>query len=475
MSNNIEKNNTLLWGKMAMLLIGCVLVVRLISLFSFPLMDTTEARYGEMARIMAETGDWITPMFDYNVPFWGKPPIFTWISAAGIELFGINEFAVRVPHLLLTVLMLVMSYWFVNSELKNKVLALTTVAITATSAVFIVVGGSVMTDTALTLAITLGMMSFWKFSQSEVKSKEAYGWGLFFAVAMSIGMLSKGPLTLVLVGISLFGWLAFNNQWRLLLSFPWISSLGLFFVLSVPWYIAAELKTPGFLDYFIVGEHFKRFVVSGWEGDLYGSAHKEARGMIWVHWLGAALPWSPLLIWQTIKGLRSGDASEKGKPSLRSFLWCWMLAPMILFTMSGNILASYTMPAIPAMAILVAMNINFESKKQFTLVKICGLSISVILIIVTGLLGNNLTSKQAEKGLLTSWKLQSNHTELPLYYVGKRPFSGQFYSDGLAQQVTNKEEITIPSYVVIDTKRIESINGCNAIADSKRRRLLYCP
>lgn len=148
---------------------------------------------------------------------------------------------------------------------------------------------------------------------------------------------------------------------------------------------------------------------------------------------------------------------------------------MILFTMSGNILASYTMPAIPAMAILVAMNINFKSKKQFTLVKVCGLSISVILIIVTVLLGNNLTSKQAEKELLTSWKAQSNHTELPLYYVGKRPFSGQFYSDGLAQQVTNKEEITTPSYVVINTKRIESINGCNTIADSKRRRLLYCP
>ena len=131
-----------------MLLIGCVLLVRLVSLFSFPLMDTTEARYGEMARIMAETGDWITPMFDYNVPFWGKPPIFTWISAAGIELFGVNEFAVRVPHLLLSVLILAMSYWFVNSEFKNKVIALTTVAITVTSAVFIVVGGSVMTDTA---------------------------------------------------------------------------------------------------------------------------------------------------------------------------------------------------------------------------------------------------------------------------------------------------------------------------------------
>ena len=474
MSNKIEKENTMHWNKMALLLIGCVLLVRFVSLFSFPLMDTTEARYGEMARIMAETGNWITPMFDYNVPFWGKPPVFTWISAAGIELFGVNEFAVRVPHLLVTVSILALSFLFVKSEFKSKTVALITVAITATSAVFIVVGGSVMTDTALTLAITLGMMAFWKFSQSEIKSKEAYKWALLFAVAMSIGMLSKGPLTLVLVGISLFGWLALNNQWRLLLSFPWVSALGLFFVLSVPWYIAAELKTPGFLDYFIVGEHFKRFVVSGWEGDLYGSAHKEARGMIWVFWLGAALPWSPLLIWQTIKGLRNSEMSGNGSQTLRSFLWCWMLAPMILFTMSGNILASYTMPAIPAMAILVALNINVDSKKQFSLIKISGLSISVILIMVTILLGNNLTSKRAEKELLSSWKDQSDYKELPLYYVGKRPFSGQFYSDGLAKQVQSNDEVTTPSYVVISNERIDRLGECQVIAQSNKRSLLSC-
>ena len=61
------------------LLISC-LALRFISLSLYPLMDTTEARYGEMARIMFETGNWITPMFDYNVPFWGKPPIFTWLK-----------------------------------------------------------------------------------------------------------------------------------------------------------------------------------------------------------------------------------------------------------------------------------------------------------------------------------------------------------------------------------------------------------
>ena len=90
-----------------------VLSIRLLSLSSYPLMDTTEARYGEMARLMFETGNWITPQFDYGVPFWGKPPLFTWMSAAGVTLFGINEFALRFPHWLagvFVILILLVSY-----------------------------------------------------------------------------------------------------------------------------------------------------------------------------------------------------------------------------------------------------------------------------------------------------------------------------------------------------------------------------
>jgi 4-amino-4-deoxy-L-arabinose transferase-like glycosyltransferase len=74
-------NKTHLW-----LLLAFALLLRLISLAAYPLMDTTEARYGEMARLMVETGNWLTPQFDYGVPFWGKPPLFTWMSAYGIEL-----------------------------------------------------------------------------------------------------------------------------------------------------------------------------------------------------------------------------------------------------------------------------------------------------------------------------------------------------------------------------------------------------
>ncbi len=65
-----------------------------------PLNDVSEARYAEIARKMLETGNWVTPQHDYGVPFWAKPPLSTWLSAFSMKLFGVNEFAARLPGLL---------------------------------------------------------------------------------------------------------------------------------------------------------------------------------------------------------------------------------------------------------------------------------------------------------------------------------------------------------------------------------------
>ena len=76
-----------------------------------------------------------------------------------------------------------------------------------------------------------------------------------------------------------------TGQWkRAWKSVPWVSGTLLMLALALPWYVLAENKTPGFLDYFIVGEHWKRFVIKGWQGDLYGNAHSETPGTIWVYW-----------------------------------------------------------------------------------------------------------------------------------------------------------------------------------------------
>ena len=93
-----------------------LLVVRMIAMYYMPLNDSTEARYGEIARIMLEWGNWVTPMQEYGVPFWAKPPLSTWLSAGSMYLFGVNEFAVRLPALILSCVIL----WLVWSVAKVR-------------------------------------------------------------------------------------------------------------------------------------------------------------------------------------------------------------------------------------------------------------------------------------------------------------------------------------------------------------------
>ena len=82
----------------ALLLLG---LTRLASLAFYPLMDMTEARYADIARRMADSGDWITLTLVDTRSFWGKPALSFWATAAGIKLFGVNAWAARMPHFLL--------------------------------------------------------------------------------------------------------------------------------------------------------------------------------------------------------------------------------------------------------------------------------------------------------------------------------------------------------------------------------------
>lgn len=465
--------------KFLLILLGSCLILRFISLGLYPLMDTTEARYGEMARIMFETGNWITPMFDYNVPFWGKPPVFTWLSGLGFSLFGINEFAARVPHLIVGFAILGLVYVFARETFQSKSMGLFAAALLASTVSFILLSGAVMTDTALTFSITLSMVSFWQ-AWKHLNSHQGKHWGYLFFIGLALGMLSKGPLAIVLIGISLTVWLMPNGRWKKLWhALPWGYGTLLFIVIAAPWYAIAEYKTPGFLDYFIVGEHIKRFIVSGWQGDLYGTAHERARGTIWVYAFIAMLPWSPLLIWQWIRSFKEGKDTEESVDGFGSFLLLWMLSPMLLFSFSGNILASYVMPALPATALLL---VHLHKQKPITLwfYKV-GFITPLLLIILVSAFNFDWVHPRSENMILGVWKQQPEATESDLYYLHKRPFSGQYYSSGKAKQRSTEVATWLPSQIkpffivqfINDHTSYENWS-CTERTRTQKNTLLYC-
>ncbi|MGB7391274.1 ArnT family glycosyltransferase [Marinomonas sp.] len=457
-----------------LLLLGCV-VIRLLSLSLYPLMDTTEARYGEMARIMVETGNWVTPMFDYNVPFWGKPPMFTWLSSVGFSLFGITELAARLPHLLVGLGVLWLTYLLAKTHFQSRRMGLFSASVLASTFSFILISGAVTTDTALTFSITLSMVSFW-----FAWNKKHPIWGYLFFVGLALGMLSKGPLALVLVGISLTLWLLPNARWKKLWqALPWGYGSLLFLLIALPWYALAEYRTPGFLDYFIVGEHIKRFVIGGWQGDLYGTAHEKVRGTIWLYGVVAILPWTPIIIAQWVRLLKSGQDTQESANGFGCFLLCWLLAPLLLFTFAGNILLTYVMPALPAAALLV---VHYHHQKALpSWLYGVGFITPAILIVFIGALHFHYGDARSEANIMTSWKAQKEHADADLFYLRHRAFSAELYSAGKALQRSRALNSWLPSqhqpfFIVQRTDSQESYPNwsCSERSQVHKETLLYC-
>ncbi|WP_152618454.1 ArnT family glycosyltransferase [Leisingera sp. ANG-Vp] len=408
-------------------------LVRLAAVFTLPFTDTTEARYAEIARKMVETGDWITPQFDYGVPFWGKPPLHTWLSAVGMELFGVNGFGARIFIFACAILLLWLLYRWVRQQAGSGA-ALVSVTVLSSSVLFFGASAFVMTDLVMTLGIIMAMVGLWNCLQTANGSR-LHGWLAFAGLA--VGLLAKGPVAVVLCGIPAVLWGLATGRWREAGKLPWASGLALTALLALPWFLAAELKTPGFLNYFIIGEHFERFTVPDWQGDLYGNGHERPKGAIWGDWALAFLPWSlafaPLLFMprRVLQGFRSD------RMHLRSYLLFWALSPLLLFTASANILAAYTLPGLPAAAVLLILLCTDAwgarpARAPRVLFAIC----SVFVIFTGGFYAVLAYAAPHAVNLRSERELVAKHNEInalvPLYYAGKRSFSGEFYTRGQA-------------------------------------------
>jgi len=428
--------------------LALVALARLLLLVLAPLADSTEARYADIGRRMVALGDWVTPWFADGVPFWGKPPLYAWMTAAGFEVFGLNEFAARVPHFLAGVFILWLVWDWLRGHGRRE--ALLAVALLWGAALFLVSAGAVMTDMALLVGLVLAMRGFWRaLHEPDPAVARREGWLLF--VGLGIGLLAKGPLVLVLAGVPLVAWTLATRRlaaaWR---AVPWLGGLVLMLAIAAPWYLLAEARTPGFLDYFLVGEHWKRFTVPGWAGDRYGNAHAEPRGMVWVFLVGACLPWSvllPVLAWG-----RRGQASEPGLASPASppfqgsratggpatpgwtvYLLLWGLWPCLFFTASRNIIWTYVLPGLPALAMLGGCWLARDARTRRTDALVAaGLGVSAIAL--AGILvSRDLNGEhKSARAVVAAFEARRAPGDV-LLFVGRNQFSASFYTHGQAR------------------------------------------
>lgn len=423
-------------------MLGILLVVRILAMFWLPFIDTTEARYAEIARKMLETGDWITPQFEYGIPFWGKPPLHTWLSALGMKIFGVSHFGARFFILLSSLGVLSLCYVWVRKA-RGIDEALVAIAVMVSSVLFFGASAFVMTDMAMALGTTMSMVGFYVCARDQSSGKL---WGYLFFVGLAIGLLAKGPVAVVLTLMPIFLWLAVGNRWRRLAHLPWITGLMITALIAMPWYLAAEEKTPGFLRYFIVGEHYERFVVPGWQGDLYGSAHVRPKGLIWALWLEAFMPWTLFAAALMLKGKQVLAVFRKDRTGWYSYLLFWALSPLILFTPAANILAAYVLPGIPAAAILlVSIWIRvFGAPRWRTRLSVFlsmgSVAVVFFVLIALAFFSPNTLELKSERELIARARQASPN--IAITYWGERSFSAEFYTQGRVSFVKDAADLS---------------------------------
>lgn len=460
-TSNNAPDTPVSWQRAAIDALLALLIVRLALMAWLPLTDTTEARYAEIARKMLETGNWVTPLHDYGVPFWSKPPLSTWLSAFSMGLFGQSEFAVRLPSLLLSLGVL----WLVGDLARRRSgreTALAAVLILAGSLLFFASAGAVMTDPALLFCTTLIQVAFWR-----ALSGDGRAWGHAFFVGVGLGLLAKGPIALVLTGLPIFFWVLLRGQWRALWQrLPWVLGSLLALMIAAPWYIWAELRTPGFLDYFIVGEHIHRFLDPGWQGDKYGFAHATPHGMIWLYAVGALLPWSlavPLWLLRRRDQLRGRLADDDG---WLTYLLLWSCMTLVFFSFSGNIIFPYSLPMLPGACLLFAELWNRARRpgepSRLPWIAAFTVTIGVLLTLLQAAMPERLLRTQ--KDVIAQWQtLQPDAESHLVYWSKRREFSSEFYSAGRVRTTYDsqalKDLVSGPArdFVVIDAKDLPEL------------------
>ncbi len=417
-------------------LILFVIALRLSMMTTLPLMDTTEARYGELARVTATGNYWLMPHMSAGQPFFAKPPLSTWFASASWLALGHNEFALRLPSLILTLLSCFALLYGAQSFNLTKRQWLFTSFVILTAPIGFISAGAVMTDAAQLVVVTWAMVFLWRLQQAnDPKKLDQYGlW-----IALGIGAIAKGIATWALIGLPVLLFWACSSKEIIYHHFKRIwfwPGILVFIGIVLAWYVPAEIYYPGFLKYFIIGEHFQRFLEPGWKGDMYGVAHREAIGMIWIYWIASIAIWLPLFI----NGLFKDQPLLNNKLSSESkWLWAWTLAPLLFFTFSRNIIWTYTLTAIPAFALLSAkawptLSLRFQNTMQILIALWLLLATVATLVWIP----HEAETRSARKLI---HEAHQKYPNLPLYSYGSHEFSVSYYTNGQIHVIENSSAL----------------------------------
>ena len=335
--------------------------------------DRDEAYYAEASREMLESGDWLTPHFNYE-DRWQKPVLYYWLTAGLYQITGPTEAAARFWSALAGVGLVLLTFGIARNSGHSIHAAWLAAAITATCFGYFAEARQALPDLPLAFFITL---TIWMALRQR--------WPIAGAAA-GLGFLIKGPIALVVPALVI---LAVWWRERATTRVDWrgIALGGLLFVaIGVPWYAAMTL-THGqtYLESFFLGDNLERFATSRFAG--------RTSSAWWFYGpilLGGLVPWTPLAVTLLIARLAGREPStHRFRFTLDEWrLILWAVLPLLFFSVSLGKQPRYILPVLPPLAILLAgaLRRRIESTNARQLALTVGTLLTATLFAVTAAL-----------------------------------------------------------------------------------------
>ncbi|MDR4460662.1 MAG: glycosyltransferase family 39 protein [Nitrospirales bacterium] len=314
------------------------------------LTDRDEGSNAEAAREMLETGDWISPTLNYE-PRYAKPAFVYWLISGSYALFGINEFAARLPSALSGLCLLLLQFVFVR-RWAGPMVALYASCMLLLNLEFLGINRMVLTDPELVVFTTLAGYSFWHALHHEQAKRWLFA---VFYLAMGCGMLVKGPVGIIIPLVGVVPYLTLTRQWGTFWQrgFPLIGFL-LVAVVAAPWYV---------MMFHIHGDAYWAAAQANTTGRFMSPM--EGHGGTLLFYVPVLLigffPWSaclPSACYHALKRWKSfwrGQDPATQEQYLECFLSLWVVGLLLFFTLSATRLPHYIYPLFPAAALLVAL------------------------------------------------------------------------------------------------------------------------
>jgi 4-amino-4-deoxy-L-arabinose transferase-like glycosyltransferase len=320
------------------------LAIYLLPALSLPL-SRGEAMYAQVPSEMLAAGRWIFTTLN-GAPYLEKPPLLYWLNLLAFKVFGVSDWAARLPTLAMTMAEVWLTFRLGGLLMPPRAAWLGGF-ILLSSVGFFYLHLEIFTDHLITLTLLTALIAMLHWL------KEPRGrWVCLFHLSLGAGYLSKGIIGLgfpLVIG-GLYGWHLRQPRLRRLFLHP--GGLVILALMIVPWLAATERAHPGFLWHHFVNEHFLRFL-----GERQpGGVSTISMPLFWLFLTVWLLPWTLLLPGALYHFGKEAILDKAGRE--RSLLLIWPAVVLGIFTLSSTRIEYYSLPALPALALVLGWQVD---------------------------------------------------------------------------------------------------------------------